>query len=481
MKQNIIFIVIDSLRADRFFGKDRSCKTPNIDLLIKKGIYFQNTITSSDVTGVCLGNIFSGMYSFKTGMSTRKFNSNTNMIFNILKNNGYEIHGTIPNLTWFKLLTKNFDVKNYFKCIAEDPRKTSALLSKNKINEENNLSTDTETLFFKGFLDKNLIQDGLFKDLGKMIIDKLSSKNMNNPWFYYIHLMDLHQEINVPEMFDDIKFGKTKYDRVVSAIDFWIGKIIDKIDLENTLVVITSDHGDNIPVIDNIPGSIPKIQSKMRKGKEKMPFLEPIGIKFFIFFRYVAKFFQKRKLKELTKSQMRTLNTRGGKTLFDELLHVPLLLFGGNVSQPMIIKNMVSGVDILQTLLSMINVNHIDSNLDGRDLSPLFSGNSIKDIPIYIESGDTSDQKKGFLIGIRTSNYKYLRSRNNSSKNVSLYNILIDPFEKENISDKNAELISELENTLSEFILQNSQNNESNISSNDETEIANELKKLGYI
>ena len=77
MKPNILFIVIDSLRADRFFGKNRSCKTPNIDSLIPNGVYFQNTISSSDVTGICLGNIFSGMYSFKTGMSTRKFNSNT--------------------------------------------------------------------------------------------------------------------------------------------------------------------------------------------------------------------------------------------------------------------------------------------------------------------------------------------------------------------------------------------------------------------
>ena len=85
-----------------------------IDSLIPNGVYFQNTISSSDVTGICLGNIFSGMYSFKTGMSTRKFNSNTNTIFNVLKKNGYEIHGTIPYLTWFKLLTKNFDVKNYF-------------------------------------------------------------------------------------------------------------------------------------------------------------------------------------------------------------------------------------------------------------------------------------------------------------------------------------------------------------------------------
>ena len=229
------------------------------------------------------------------------------------------------------------------------------------------------------------------------------------------------------------------------------------------------------------PGSIPKIQSKMRKGKETMPFLEPIGIKFFIFFRKIAKFFQKRKLKELTKDQIRTLNARGGNTLFDELLHVPLLLLGSTVPNSKIIKNMVGGIDIFKTVLSMIDVHHIDSNIDGRDLSPLISGNSINDVPIYIESGDTSDQKNGLLIGVRTSRHKYLRSRDNNSRNISLYNIEIDPSEKENIVHENPKLVSELENILLKFISQNSQSSESDISSDDETEIANELKKLGYI
>ena len=34
---------------------------------------------------------------------------------------------------------------------------------------------------------------------------------------------------------------------MVSAIDYWIGEIIKNVDLENTLVVLTADHGDYIP------------------------------------------------------------------------------------------------------------------------------------------------------------------------------------------------------------------------------------------
>ena len=38
------------------------------------------------------------------------------------------------------------------------------------------------------------------------------------------------------------KYGNNKYDRILSAMDVWIGKILDNIDLSNTLVVLTADH-----------------------------------------------------------------------------------------------------------------------------------------------------------------------------------------------------------------------------------------------
>ncbi|MBT3408858.1 sulfatase-like hydrolase/transferase, partial [Candidatus Woesearchaeota archaeon] len=51
MKPNILFLLIDSLRADRVFGKEKNQNTPNIDALIEKGAYFSNAITTSQYTG----------------------------------------------------------------------------------------------------------------------------------------------------------------------------------------------------------------------------------------------------------------------------------------------------------------------------------------------------------------------------------------------------------------------------------------------
>ena len=55
-----------------------------------------------------------------------------------------------------------------------------------------------------------------------------------------------HRNNLIIKKFDITKFGMSSYERKVSEIDFWIGKIIKKIDLKNTILIITSDHGDYI-------------------------------------------------------------------------------------------------------------------------------------------------------------------------------------------------------------------------------------------
>ncbi len=50
MKPNIVLLTIDSFRADKFFDTNPTCKKPNIDLLLKTGTYFSNTISTADAT-----------------------------------------------------------------------------------------------------------------------------------------------------------------------------------------------------------------------------------------------------------------------------------------------------------------------------------------------------------------------------------------------------------------------------------------------
>ena len=73
MKPNIFFLVIDSLRADKTYGKKKSSVTPNLDSLISQGTYFKQAISTADQTGLSLGSLFTSRYPFKSGITYFNF------------------------------------------------------------------------------------------------------------------------------------------------------------------------------------------------------------------------------------------------------------------------------------------------------------------------------------------------------------------------------------------------------------------------
>ena len=58
MRPNILFILVDGLRADQCFGNDKKSHTPFLDSLLTKGPYFKNTYASADGTMISLNCTF---------------------------------------------------------------------------------------------------------------------------------------------------------------------------------------------------------------------------------------------------------------------------------------------------------------------------------------------------------------------------------------------------------------------------------------
>ena len=112
MKPNIIFFLIDGLRAEQVYGNNRTCKTPNIDSLIQNGMYFEQAVSSVDGTIVSLNTIFN--LNFQVGNSARnkKIVLNENNLIDILKKKGYHIYGTLPNFASFNSLLEHFENEN---------------------------------------------------------------------------------------------------------------------------------------------------------------------------------------------------------------------------------------------------------------------------------------------------------------------------------------------------------------------------------
>ena len=451
LKPNILFIVVDSLRSDKCIDSTKTSITPNIDFLTKNGVSFSQTISTVATTIPSLGSIFSSNFPNKAGLSVEKFdqlNLDSPNYLRTLQQYGYNTYATMPEIaTDFGLIC---DFKN------------------------NDSSYDN---YF-----------GLFKGLGNKILEKLSSKEFQSPWFLYVHLFDLHTPIVLPDEYKDAKFGESNYEKMISAMDYWLGKIINEIDLEKTLIIITADHGEYVPVIRynnellNFESS--DSESKLwMMGNKVPPKLYPIKKKVANVLRAMRANSKKSKLENLslTKYQKRVLlesRMTEGHRMYDDLLKVPFLIVGPGIPKNKIISQQVRHVDIFPTIAELVKIKP-DFATDGISLIPLINGEDVDELPAYIESPPTitGDLKK--VIGIRTSEFKFLKSLDETKTIFELYDLKNDPLEENNIAETSSEIISSLNKQLSKLI-SNNISPKQNLSDTKKQEIREKLKKLGY-
>ena len=473
MHPNIIFFLIDGLRADQCYGKDKTSVTPNLDGLIQKGMYFTNAYSSVDGTILSLNTIFNGDFQIGNAARYQKVSlKQTNLIY-VLKKNGYRVYGSLPNFASFNTLLQQFENKTDEEIKGKngevDP--VAAQFKQEKIEGSHSEYEKNKATFPTGLAQK--------------IIQILESTEKQEPYFCYFHIFDLHplREGKMPigiEDFDDEKYGNSTYAKTVSSIDFWLGKILENINLDNTILILTSDHGQSIPYEGYSEVDFqPKLENTVSIGKKILPkSAHNMGGKFLY---NIRKSVGKRKLeksnKTLTNYEKRSRATFDNVSLFDEMLHVPLLFVNNKIKSQMNNQN-VHHIDILPTLCGLIDIK-LNHAIGGRDLIRGISEKTLENKPIYIRTRPYIDEKmdKRDSLGLRTDEYKYFRFARNPNENVHLYNLKDDPYENENIAKKNKELILQFEEKISEFE-KNDLSDEEEVS---EEEIEYELKKMGYV
>jgi len=447
-KPNILFIVIDSLRADKVFGKNKTSKIPNIESLIKNGVYFEQAICSTPATGVSVSSIFTGLYPFKIGMGSekyQKFNPKIRSCIQILKENDYNTYATSPEITNDLGVTHDFEnpdrsYNNYFS---------------------------------------------LFAGLGNQIIQKISANYLKKPWFFYIHIFDLHKPVVVPKEFDDEKFGLSQYERMLSATDFWIGKILEKINLSNTLVIFTADHGEYIPFVKHEDKIINLEASATEKnlwklGNKVPQNLSPIKRKLAGLIRTTRNQIKNTKLDHSSFSEYERrvlLHQRQGNVpdLYDDLIRVPLIFSGYGITSNSIISRQTPHVDIFPTILDIIGIES-QEQVDGKSLLPIINGKKLRDSFVYIESSPGLGKGRDKVIGIRSSNFKYFRDINNTGRVLHLYDLKNDSLEENNIANKSKSVLKNLEEELLKIRSGSYEKYENEISE----EVKQVLKELGY-
>lgn len=224
---SVLFILIDTLRADRLgsYGYERDT-SPALDLLASGGVRFGRQLSQSSWTKASMASLWTGLNPSRTGVT--RFNhvladKGVTLPTEILRDAGFRTAGIYRNgwVSPYFGFGQGFEV--YDRPI---PRAADAALVRKNPTVKGGGTDESVTLAAAEFL-------------------RIHGKER---WFLYLHLMDIHEYLYDTE---SALFG-TSYSDIYDNSIRWVDRTIELLLvhlaeeglLENTLVVIASDHGE---------------------------------------------------------------------------------------------------------------------------------------------------------------------------------------------------------------------------------------------
>ncbi len=243
-RPNIVLIIIDTLRADKLgvYGFP-GATSPEIDAMAKEGVVFSRVIAQSSWTRPSIGSMLTSRYPRQLGIYDEKWDMLREEAFTLaeaLKESGYATIG----------ITANPSINRFFK-------------------------------FDQGFdryVDSNVIFPWMKKEPGKRrstrrfrlwrasevferALEEVSKRPVN-PCYLQINIMDVHGGIRVPRHAADAdlrQYSDAGYLQRVRESSRDIGNFIKALKSrpgwENTVVVLTSDHGEGLSDHPAVPKS----------------------------------------------------------------------------------------------------------------------------------------------------------------------------------------------------------------------------------
>jgi arylsulfatase A-like enzyme len=441
-RPNVLFVLVDTLRADHTLGPGRSSRTPNLDALAERSTTFSKAFATASTTTISVASIFSGTYPFLHGvraLAGQRFPATIPTLAEAFRASGYhtwaEVTGPLVAATG---LDRGFDRFEY--------RPYTAWL-------------DTE--------------------FGARLRESLKN-NVRRPWFGFLHLWEIHHPRRVTETFRDGAYGETLYARAVSSLDAQLGSLFGTLP-ENTAIVFTSDHGEYV--------SQSRVSELLTGAKGPAAWLK----------RRVPKVRKARKY--VMNGIFRALDRLGrrdsdyyrawlghGFDVYDPLLHVPLLIHApGRLPAGVEVDAVVGHVDIYPTLVSAFSLEGDTGLSHGVDLLPVAHGlyEAPLDRAVYLEAcgARISHHPEQWLCGVRTARYKYIRGLTNRSLPRELYDLERDPHERHNIAAVEPERAEAMEARLASMSAQSASHSVEReaYSAEEMAEVEGRLRDLGYI
>ena len=255
--KNLIVIVIDTLRADRLgcYGYPRPT-SPRLDEFSSRGLLFTNTSIPMGITLPSHTSILTGLYPQSTGILRNwgHLGEDKTTLAEVLRENGYRTGAVVSTAVLQKAtnLRQGFEVyRENFESSKWDPDSPGD--------------------------DWRRKRKGVAADAFRMAGDFVEG-NASEPFFLFVNLFDVHLPYIDHEEFKDYFAGQTmpeapaemyspaawkkiiadpkkrewidSYDEALAYTDAEIGKFLGRLrELgmeDDTLIVITSDHGEEL-------------------------------------------------------------------------------------------------------------------------------------------------------------------------------------------------------------------------------------------
>jgi len=427
---NVILITIDSLRADHVSCLGYSKKTtPNIDKIAKEGCLFSQAIANAPSTAYSFRSILCSLYPLMY-MDGFRLPTQITTIAEILKNKGYETFAfhSNPYLSKYYGWDRGFDV---FEDFLRSESSTDKV--KNKIKDFLRYNEFVRMIYALLLMMSKKGRTSLRRadEINKKALSQLQQQS--NTFFLWLHYMDTHTPYTLPQMhllscaittywkyikifqklphseeipWDDLQKVIEMYDEAIECADRALGLFFEKLKemgiYHNTFVIITADHGEEFG--DHSDGEI---------GHPPM--------------------------------------------LYDELLHVPLIIKGPGIPEDVVIEEQVSLLDIAPTIVDLLNLPKV-KQFQGKSLIPLIKGRESKTDSIVISecfhSGGKGVEGKGKRrISIRTGKEKLIYDEEDD--HYEFYDLRTDPRETTDLYEKRREdeVLKQLKTKLEAHII----------------------------
>jgi arylsulfatase A-like enzyme len=211
-RPNILFLLVDCLRADAVCGEERGAHTPTLDRLVRSGVAFTQAVSSASSTTPCVASLLTGTYSFEHGIRSifgLKLNPKIRPLMEVFREHGYHTYAEVSGPLFPETnLDRGFDTYQF--------REAAGYLSSSW-----------------GADFRQRLRNGAFKP----------------PWFLFLHLWELHHHRHILPAFRSREYGRNRYERALSSLDAELATMIEALP-ENTLLALHGDHGERVVKTD---------------------------------------------------------------------------------------------------------------------------------------------------------------------------------------------------------------------------------------